>query len=135
MKKVYLTRDFYTKNQTTGVVVVENEKRQQVFASMSLELPQLDNKKGISCIPKGTYYINRITSPKLGLCYAVEDVKDRIGILIHVGNYYTQIRGCILIGISLADINKDNEVDILNSKIAMEHFSAVVGTRALLIIR
>ena len=41
---------------------------------------------------------------------------NRSEILIHKGNYYTDILGCILIGSDLADINKDGLLDVTNSK-------------------
>ena len=37
-------------------------------------------------------------------------------ILIHIGNYYTQTNGCVLVGKAIADINDDGNMDVTNSK-------------------
>ena len=44
------------------------------------------------------------------------DVPDRNYILIHAGNYYSDIRGCILVGMDHLDINKDGFKDVTYSK-------------------
>ena len=49
---------------------------------MTLELADRDNQKQISCIPKGVYNCDRITSPKFGVCYRVNNVPNRMHILL-----------------------------------------------------
>ena len=39
----------------------------------------------------------------------------RSGVCIHKGNYFTQILGCIIVGDSHTDINKDGYKDVTNS--------------------
>ena len=82
----------------------------------TLELPDLDNQVSISCIPDGTYTVNKHYSEKLGACFNVQDVDGRTFIRIHTGNYTRQIQGCILPGSSLMDIDKDGIIDVGNSK-------------------
>ena len=50
-------------------------------------------------IPKGTYQINVVWSPKFkGYYPRLENVPSRSGILIHSGNYAKDTLGCILVG-------------------------------------
>jgi hypothetical protein len=49
----------------------------------------------------------------------IQDVPGRSEILIHKGNYYTDILGCVLIGTGLSDINKDGITDVVSSKTAI----------------
>jgi len=51
----------------------------------------------------------------------LQDVEDRTEILVHSGNYYTDILGCILIGTDLQDINGDGYLDVINSRVAMNN--------------
>ncbi len=82
--------------------------REQLFQCQTLELPWKDNQRNISCIPEGTYpFIKR----RAGTFYEryrqrwgheftiqVGDVPDRDFILVHIGNYLVDTRGCILVG-------------------------------------
>ncbi len=86
-----------------------------VFQCKSLELPDRGNKNNISRIPAGGYICELRWSKKYGWHFHVTDVEGRSWILIHVGNYYTQIRGCILLGASFTDINKDGHLDVTSS--------------------
>ncbi len=121
MKAVLSRR--YGKNQTFGrLMVLEGEKvNTQV---LSLELPWYGNQKSSSCIPEGKYEVHRIYSPKFGKCFHVLDVPDRTAILIHSGNYaslteITDTTGCILPGMAFEDINSDGNMDIIQSKHAL----------------
>jgi hypothetical protein len=70
----------------------------------TLELPWKDNKPNISCIPQGRYYCTRTKDRTLAggthipETFEVNDVKDRSGILFHVGNFAKETHGCILLG-------------------------------------
>ena len=64
----------------------------------TLELPWLDNARGISCIPAGMYTVRRIDSPTFGETFEVCDVPHRSEILIHPGNTVEDIKVCILVG-------------------------------------
>jgi hypothetical protein len=47
-------------------------------------------------------------------------VPDRSEILLHRGNFYYEILGCILIGKDLSYINKDKYLDVTQSKKAVK---------------
>lgn len=117
--KLLLERYSEDSKQTIGKLYLLNYRDEVLRSWDSLELPWKDNKRRVSCIPKGVYKARKHTSPKFGNCLWLQDVPNRSEILIHVGNYYTQILGCILIGTGLKDINKDGYIDVLYSKRAM----------------
>lgn len=66
--------------------------------AVTLERPWLDNKRGESCIPKGTYQCVPVKSPKFGPTFLVRDVPGRSEILFHKGNLSDDSHGCILVG-------------------------------------
>jgi hypothetical protein len=62
----------------------------------TIELPWLQNRRNISCIPEGRYALRKRFTPKHQLHILVVDVPGRAGILIHPANYAkTELRGCI----------------------------------------
>jgi len=86
------------------------------FRCLSLELPWLDNRKNISCIPEGTYRAVKYNSPKHGEVILLKDVPGRSMIEIHTGNHTRQIKGCVLVGDSLKYLYGDSILDVTNSK-------------------
>ena len=87
----------------------------ELFNCVTLELPNLNNQKQISCIPEGVYKCQKIVHPKFGNCFRILQVDSRDGVLIHNGNYTSNTHGCILVGKDFADINKDGIIDITSS--------------------
>lgn len=88
---------------------------EKIFECKSLELPDKQNQNSISRIPPGWYKAVLRWSKKYGWHYHIQDVEGRLWILIHIGNYFTQIRGCILLGAGFSDINKDGHLDVYSS--------------------
>ena len=116
----------YRKEQTEGTLEIYDEDTGELeFVCKTLELPWLDNQTGISCIPEGYYDVIPRSSPKYGNHLHVTEVPNRSLILIHPGNYAgsknpktgkSDIRGCILVGKDIVDINGDGIKDITSSK-------------------
>jgi len=107
---------------TKGILLcIENDL--VVFQCYTLELPDLDNECKVSCIPEKTYTVDKITSPKFGMCFYLNDVPGRTAILIHKGNFAAgnsvDTLGCILPGLNYSDINNDLILDIAGSTKAM----------------
>ena len=114
--KALLIRKKFTDKQITGELFIFSEKGTRlIFSCKTLELAYRKNQNRISAIPAEVYNVVPRYSAKHKNHFHVLDVPNRSFILFHGGNYYTQIEGCILVGDSLADINKDGELDVLNS--------------------
>ena|SRR3990167_978716 len=94
MKILVLKRMSMTPDGTYGVMLDEGK----IPFCVTLELPWKDNKPEVSCIPKGEYQIKKIISPKYGNVFQVMNVPNRSNILIHKGNFTTDVLGCILLG-------------------------------------
>jgi hypothetical protein len=67
-----------------------------------LELPWKDNANNISCIPVGSYQGTIRTDGNKGWRIELVSVPDRTNVQLHVGNYTTDILGCILLGMELS---------------------------------
>ena len=62
----------------------------------TIELPWLDNKRGISCIPEGVYRLQKRFVEKFQWHLWVQKVPNRQWILVHpANNAKAQLRGCI----------------------------------------
>jgi hypothetical protein len=135
--KALLIRTYYPLFTKGIFLCIENNM--VVFQCYTLELPDLDNECKISCIPEKTYTVDKITSPKFGLCFYLNDVTGRTGILIHKGNYVTGTQvdtlGCILPGLSFSDINDDQFIDIAQSVKAMNYLLKILPSTFKLTIR
>lgn len=112
--------------QTTGYLFVLNQEKHIIYKCYCLELPDRDNATSISRIPEGTYTVKKRNSPKFADHFHILDVPGRSFILIHHGNYYTDIRGCILVGQELEDINGDGLLDVTQSKYTMRKLNQIL---------
>ena len=117
-----LNRSAYSEKQVLGTLTVFDDHNQQIFECKTLELAWKNNEVGESCIPKGDYKAIPRTSEKFAKHFRIvelngEEVTGRVGpILIHPGNLYTDIRGCILVGKEFQDINGDGNLDVTHSR-------------------
>jgi len=110
--------------QTIGEMVYQGER-----VCHTLELAWRDNRRSISCIPPGSYEVKYVNSPRFGAeTYHITEVKGRSHIRIHVGNFYDQIEGCVLVGTEVKDLNGDGRLDVVNSRKALAHLKSIVGS-------
>jgi hypothetical protein len=85
-----LTR-FYFPDGTNGKLEVDN-----VLICFTIELPWLDNKNRVSCIPEGNYYLRKRYSDKFNWHIGLLDVMERKFILFHpANNALKELKGCI----------------------------------------
>jgi hypothetical protein len=64
----------------------------------TLELPWLENKTAVSCIPVGSYRVDLTPSRKFGRkMLEVLKVPGRVGIRVHAANTIAELRGCIAV--------------------------------------
>lgn len=113
--KTYLLERLYTDDKITlGRFWFEGEV---VF---TMELPNKDNKKSISCIPVGTYTVEKTYSPRFKKAmWLVKDVPNRSGIRIHSSSFVRELEGCISLGLERQDIDGDGTIDMKNSRKAI----------------
>lgn len=92
-----IVRDTFTENSTIGNLYLNGEE-----FCFTLELPDKDNQRRVSCIPTGIYKVlirPGTESPKYKYDHLhVQDVPNRDYILVHVANYPKDILGCIGVG-------------------------------------
>ena len=112
--------------QTESLLTILNDKDEKIFNCYTLELPWNDNKKRISCIPKGEYNVEKRQSTKYKNHFHVLDVPNRSYILIHQGNYNWHTKGCILVGKTLTDINGDGLRDVTSSVSTMNKLNEIL---------
>lgn len=115
----------YGENQTLGHLLAFDQLT-KIYEAKSLELPWKENTQRISCIPAGNYAVKKHNSPNFGYCFWIQNVPGRSEILIHRGNFYTDILGCILIGDSFTDINNDGYLDVRNSANTVNHLVSLM---------
>ena len=128
-----LNRETQSPVQTLGKLHIINDELDVVQELHTLELPWLNNQKGISCIPKGDYILRPRYSEKYKDHYIIlnnssqDHPYPRTFILIHPANYVTQLRGCIAVGMDRHDINADGTLDITSSRNAMQILRNFIG--------
>lgn len=118
---VQITRFKDTGKETLGNLIAH--KNEDTFKCVTIELSWKDNKKMISCIPKGIYQVKKVFWPrKLKSYYQVQNVPGRSGIFIHEGNFFFNYEGCIGCGTGFAHVNNDGEIDITNTRNTIKNF-------------
>ena len=117
-----INRIDYGPKQTLGEIFALDSNNGILKQAVTLELPWKNNENRISCIPTGSYQVEKRISPKFGLHFYITNVNNRSFILIHPGNYYSQILGCVLIGSDFSDINNDGLLDVINSRKTLNSF-------------
>jgi len=108
-----LIRDTFSDKSTLGELFLNGERMCD-----TLENPWINNKKNVSCIPRGEYKVRlrlpRESATRNYLHLLVEDVENRSYILFHKGNTAKDTRGCILVGLG-------SQQDVVsNSTLAMD---------------
>jgi len=81
-----------------------------------MELPFVDNKQNVSCIPVGAYTGSFRHSPKNGNVIEFDYVPDRQYIQIHSFNVPSESRGCIGVGSSITTGKELRDNYLYNSK-------------------
>lgn len=95
-----------------------------------LELPWLNNKRMVSCIPPGIYLC--ILKPFHNtMRYELQAVPDRDDIFQHEGDFATGVKidteGCQLFGSALKDIDGNGQLDVIDSVITIKQLLRETG--------
>jgi Family of unknown function (DUF5675) len=88
--KVLSLKRIYTEVSTLGIL-----SEGDIKLCYTIELPNRKNARGLSCIPEGRYLCKYEPNHRLGQVYRLQSVAGREGILIHVANKTSELRGCI----------------------------------------
>lgn len=104
MKTAVITRTYFD-DATLGIFKFLDRNNPCFY---TIERPWLDNKTNESCIPEGEYICEPYSSDKYPDVWELQDVKDRSLILIHVGNWAHDVKGCIAIGLSSGYLRYSN---------------------------
>lgn len=116
---IELVRVSYTKQGTFGVLL-----REGIPLCVTLEDPEKNNQKGVSCIPTGTYLVGPHNGTNFRDVWILKDVPNREAILIHNGNTIEDTRGCILVGQNFGTVNDLPGVG--ESKLAVEKLRKIL---------
>lgn len=124
--KVVITREITNSKETLGSLVASYGGK--TFKCKTLELPWLNNKVNVSCIPTGQYVCKWVWSIKYNAyVFKILDVPGRTNILGHIGNFFSDILGCILLGEKHVDINYDGIKDVTNSRVTLKRLYDFFG--------
>lgn len=118
-----ILRSEYQPAQTLGEFRVKDHQGKTLFKGVTLELPWEENRRRVSCIPKGTYQAEEREDPDSQFQYPhilIKGVEGRSWILGHAGNFYSDTLGCILFGARFKDIDGDEILDITRSRETLE---------------
>jgi len=123
VNRTELTNDLITKDN----INIESlaGKIIPAFSSASLERGWLDNKPNVSCIPTGEYHCVIEYSPAFdAMLWEIYGVDGRSECKFHIANYYSQLQGCVALGLRTLLMDGDNTYDLTKSRIALEEFTA-----------
>jgi len=120
--KVFIKRTMQDDYQTLGELTIPDAG----YSCKTLELPWKNNERQESCIPEGTYQVEKRTSDKFKHHFHILDVAERDFILIHHGNYKRDVKGCILVGHDYFDIDGDGHMDVTSSKATMKTLNEIL---------
>jgi hypothetical protein len=116
-------RFWQDKNQSSGTCVILNEDLFPLFSSLSLERGWQDNKTMVSCVPIGTYKLVKEYSSRFKQdLWELKGVPGRSECKFHAANYWSQLNGCIALGLRAKKINSDTYIDITASGETMKAF-------------
>jgi hypothetical protein len=109
MINLLLIRDTFSKESTIGELFINGER-----ICDTLENPWRDNQRNISCIPEGEYPVRlrlaRESASRDYLHLLVQDVPNRDWVLVHRGNFPSQTKGCVLVGLG-------TQQDVVNNSV------------------
>ena len=113
-KHIYLVRGSETPFGTFGFLLTD--KGHPLI--LTLENPWRNNEPFVSCIPVGSYALNRHLSHKFGETFIIEGVPERSHILVQRGNQHTDTSGCILTGEEFYYFDQPTKPGVVNPGIS-----------------
>lgn len=134
MIRLILYRKKYRDKQTLGRMdVYRNDE--YLFTLATLEQEWNNNMTSNSCIPPGFYMAEHYNSPNHPNTFIIKDTEPRTYILIHILNFFYQTEGCIGVGLTHGDTNKDGYSDLVRSADAMNKLREVCKNETVISIQ
>ena len=127
-----LKREKSTETQTLGEFTYYQDRLKVVFTCKTVELEVDCNAVRDDAIPAGDYTVIKRWSQKYKWHFHITNVPNRSYILIHNANYSRQLLGCVAVGASHADIDKDGLVDVTSSKSTLKRMNKVLPNEFIL---
>lgn len=125
---VEIFRSYQDEKQTSGICVIYNQDRFPLFSSVNLERGWMDNKIGISCLPKGRYPLKLEYSNKFKQdLWEIKNTEPRTECKFHSASFWFDLNGCISLGARYKYINTDKYLDLSYSKFMMQRFHSVLS--------
>jgi hypothetical protein len=120
-----LTRFIETRTYTMGQLDFSGHE-----PFYTIELPWNFNMTNTSCIPEAVYNVMPFNWEEDPLhhfkrVYEIKDVKDRQNILIHNGNWASDSKGCIIIGMKHGELG--GKPAVLDSNLALSMLKSYIG--------
>ena len=127
--KTKLTRISGDENQILGIFTIYDDANFPFYEVRTLELPDKNNQRRISCIPEGEYWVIKRHSDKYSDHFHILDVEGRDYILIHSANFVRQLLGCVAVGYAHTDIDGDGLRDVTSSRNALKAIYRILPDR------
>lgn len=121
-----LKREKSTETQTLGEFIFYGDSIKQIFSCKTVELEVDCNAVRDDAIPCGLYKVVKRHSAKYKWHWHITDVPNRDYILIHNANYSRQLLGCVAVGASHVDIDKDGLTDVTSSKSTLKRMNKIL---------
>jgi len=133
--KIYQIRHDVPGRETISNIIATRDM-EMIYSCYLMELSWQFNQTNISCIPVGTYTLQKLeSSPAFDYPhFEVLNVPGRSGIKWHVANYAKQLRGCGAPGQKLADLDQDGLIDVTSSGNALRELLSILPDETELII-
>jgi hypothetical protein len=130
-----LKREKSTETQTLGEFAFFQDRVKLVFSCKTIELEVDCNAVRDDAIPKGVYKVVKRYSEKYRWHFHIKDVPNRSYILIHNANYSRQLLGCVAVGASHVDIDRDGLIDVTSSKSTLKRMNKILPDEFILKIQ
>lgn len=128
MKHVVIQRAWSDHRVTLGMLTIVGVRHEPIY---TLENPLRETIVD-SRISDGEFECIPYSGTKFKDVYLLKDVPERTDILIHAGNFESDTRGCILVGLSAASA-PTGEPMILESRQAMRIFRELIGDESFIL--
>lgn len=130
--QILMLRRSYAAEGTNGTITFRGK-----HICHSIELPDKENEKQVSCIPEGRYKLTRYHSKRFPDTIGISQVPDRSGILFHAANdALRELQGCIAPVTTLTGAGRGAESNnALNELKALVNCLWDMGAEVYLLIR